>query len=288
MAPQILTDRKNFPQRVIDRLGASPIDFKEQWQSIQSSRHDADNHLAAGVLLPLQFIHHDSGNDPSAGEFTFQLIKRSILVAQAGDLSCPGGIVHPLADRILRPFLHIMPSLTKGTAGNYAQQRGHDIYRIMTLFLTTAIRESWEEIGLNPCYVQFLGPIPTYSLTLMRRIIFPFAGFVQSSWQGRPNQEVEKIIDIPLRSFFEKNNFRRCVLEGPPVASVNVSQRIELPAIAVRDRENHEEILWGATFDIVTRFLQIVLDFSLPNLSECPEVVHHLSKDYWSRRRQDE
>ncbi|MGD0274647.1 MAG: hypothetical protein ABSB79_01100 [Syntrophales bacterium] len=287
MIPQILTDRKNFPQRVIDRLGASPIDFREKWQSIQISGHDQDNHLAAGVLLPLQFIHHNSTTDISACEFTFQLIKRSSMVAQAGDLSCPGGMIHPLSDRILRPFLNVMPSLTKGTAGNYAQQRGHEVYRIMTLFLTTAIRESWEEIGLNPFYVQFLGPIPTYSLTLMRRIIFPFAGFVQSSWRGRPNREVEKIIDIPLRCFFEKNNFRRCILEEPPVASVNAAQRIELPAIAVRDRENREEILWGATFNIVISFLQIVLDFSFPDLSDCPVVVHHLSKDYWSGRWQD-
>jgi 8-oxo-dGTP pyrophosphatase MutT (NUDIX family) len=272
MIPQILFEQKPFLQNIIDRLGANSIDFEEKWKEIKNSISKSSTTFhAAAVLFLLQFT-------AAYGEFTIQLIKRSETVSQPGDLSFPGGAMHPLTDRLLQSAMDCLLPLMSGGAGRYSRQRGSEVDHLVRLFLATALRESWEEIGLNPCYVHFLGPLPTYSLTLFQRTIFPLVGFVRSSWRGRPNYEVEKILEVPVRIFFCCENFRRFILD------VN-TQTVELPAIAVRNREDQEEILWGATFNIIIRFLQITLDYTLPDLSSSPMVRRHLSEDYLTGRR---
>ena len=81
----------------------------------------------------------------------FQLIKRSSRVSQPGDLSCPGGMIHPVLDRLLRPLLIHGPfSIVRGPARIYASAAGTSLPENHALFLANALRESWEEIGLSP------------------------------------------------------------------------------------------------------------------------------------------
>ena len=171
---------------------------------------------AAGVLLPLLFRESIPGGK---GQFVFQLIKRSSLVPQSGDLSLPGGMLHPVLDRILRPLLIHGPfPILRGKARAICASQQAPSFRLITLFLTNALRESWEEIGLSPARVRFLGPLPTYSLTLFRRTIFPLAGFVENPGSLHPNREVEKIVRNPPFVFLPRGCLRllsdRCIRSG--------------------------------------------------------------------------
>jgi len=83
----------------------------------------------------------------------------------------------------------------------------------MTLFLANALRESWEEIRLSPFNIQFLGPLPCHSLILFRRTIFPLVGLVKKEPSYRTNREVERIVEIPIKSFFQADNYAHYLIE---------------------------------------------------------------------------
>ena len=81
-----LSNREQFLSLVIERLGRSPIDFKEKLDFIKRSKNRPEPHSAAGVLL---ILHHTGSHiqPGEQGEFIFQLIKRSARVSQPGNLT---------------------------------------------------------------------------------------------------------------------------------------------------------------------------------------------------------
>jgi 8-oxo-dGTP pyrophosphatase MutT (NUDIX family) len=279
VAPGLFTDPTGFPARVIDKLGTRHCDFRETFRQINLDR-EADRHgRAAGVLLPLLYREV---SPRGKGQFVFQLIKRSSLVPQPGDLSFPGGMLHPLLDRLLRPLLIHGPfRILGGKARGYALRQNGPAFPLITLFLTNALRESWEEIRLSPARVRFLGPLPTYSLTLFRRTIFPLVGFVENPGPPHPNREVEKIVEIPLSSFYSEEHFGCFRIDGPGSTG---RDSLEYPCLIHRDSDGMEEVLWGATFHIIISFLGIVMDYRLPEWRNGPVIVRNLRPDYLTGR----
>jgi 8-oxo-dGTP pyrophosphatase MutT (NUDIX family) len=277
--PGLLTDRTEFPAKIIEKLGIRHCEFQETFRRINVDRSTDLHRRAAGVLLPLLFREDFPGGN---GQFVFQLIKRSSLVPQPGDLSLPGGMLHPVLDHLLRPMLIHGPfPILRGAARTYALHQQASSFRLITLFLTNALRESWEEIRLSPARVRFLGPLPTYSLTLFRRTIFPLAGFVENSGPPRPNREVEKIVEIPLSSFYREDLFGCYRID----ASDSTGHRsLQYPCLIHRDSGGAEEVLWGATFHIIISFLEIVMDYRLPEWRNGPVIVRSLRPDYLTGR----
>ncbi|MDO8786025.1 MAG: CoA pyrophosphatase [Syntrophales bacterium] len=267
MDPGLLSQKDRFLDVVTKKLGHIPLDFSEKIQLLKRTSSTEDVNQAAGVLLLLHFRENPKPSDKQNGEFTFQLIKRSAKVAQPGDLSCPGGFLRPILDSCLRPLLTsgLIPVL-RGNALAYARERDAETFRIITLFLVNALRESWEEIRLSPRNVRFLGPLPTYSLTLYRRTIFPLVGFIKNPWQIRLNSEADRIVEIPLRSFFNEGNYGLYTAEISDQSRLNYEESC-YPCFIHRDDDGREEILWGATFNIAVNFLQAVLDYNLPDMS---------------------
>ena len=263
----LLSQKDEFLQRTTERLGATPLDYVETLSAIKASEKTKELNQAAGVLLLLHYKQTQKAPGGAAGEFYFQLIKRSTRVSQAGDLSCPGGMLQPLLDPFLSPLIvsGLIPILRSDPLA-HARRRDADTFRIMNLFLTNAIRESWEELRLNPCNISFLGPLPTYSLILFRRTIFPLVGFVKKEWRFRPNSEVDKVVEIPLRAFFEKESYCRYVIEASAQLKERDVSPLELPCLIHRDDEGREDILWGATLNIIHYFLHIVCGFMIPDL----------------------
>ena len=278
--------KDDFISLVVERLGRLSIDFSEKMNLVRESRKSADPLSAAGVLLLLRFREKPSINVHQHGEFTFLLIKRSSKVAQPGDLSCPGGMLNGFIDPLLRPIVsnRLLPTL-RGKAFNFAQKRGVDTFRKMTLFLTNALRETWEEINICPSKIVFLGPLPTYSLHLFRRTIFPLVGYVKHDWHFYPNSEVDRIVEIPLHSFFLEENYAvyRIELSGSLVS--NGHHPSDFPCLIYRDDQGHEDILWGATFYIIINFLQAVFDFKIPDLQAKRIVARILNPDYLTGRQ---
>ncbi|MDD5100420.1 MAG: hypothetical protein PHP66_05655 [Syntrophales bacterium] len=273
--PPLFSDRTLFPAFVIDKLGAHPSDFPETFCKILGTGRMNHHRQAAGVLLTLLFRE---STVVGKGEFVFQLIKRSSCVPQPGDLSFPGGMLHPVLDRLLRLFLIFYPSgILRGKARAYAHRPQSCSFRIITLFLANALRESWEEIRLFPNRVRFLGPLPSYRLTLFRRTIFPLAGFVEVPDMPRLSREVEKIVEIPLSAFFQNDHFGCIQIEAPDPSG---RSSLQYPCLIHTDADGIEEVLWGATFHIIVGFLGILMDYRIPEWMNGRMVRKKLQIDY--------
>ena len=274
-------DEKEFLARVIKSLGNHPSDFPEKMRQIAAAPESPSSPRAAGVLLPLVFRRTPAGRAAGEGEFCFQLIKRSRRVPQPGDLSCPGGVLHPVWDAVLRLLTIYGPfPILRGAARRHVFNRERETFRIITLFLTNALRESWEEIRLSPRRVRFLGPLPSYSLALFRRTIFPLAGYVDRPGVLRPNGEVERIVEIPLASFYREDLVGSLSIDAEDSTEPGGHRADPLPCLIHRDDAGIEEVLWGATFNIAVRFLEITLDYRLPEWRKGPAVRRTLSRDY--------
>ena len=279
---ECLSNKDQFLTLVVKRLGRNSIDYTEKMRFVQTTRKTENTHFAAGVLLLLYFKSIESmPRNNNKGEFFFQLIKRSSKVTQPGDLSCPGGLLHNFLDPLLRPLITSgLISTLQGDALKYVQMREIDTSRIITLFLTNAVRETWEETGLRPWEILFLGPLPSYSLQLFRLTIFPLVGFVKREWHFHPNQEVDTIVEIPLMNFFDERNYGLYHIETSSQLNTNRQNPREFPCLIIRDHQGKEDILWWATFTIILNFLKIVLNFEIPDLHKKRIIKRTLGPEY--------
>jgi 8-oxo-dGTP pyrophosphatase MutT (NUDIX family) len=278
---KFLSNKEQFLTLIVERLGRYSIDYTDKMRFIQTTRKSEEPHSGAGVLLLLHFRSKDPVSINNNGEFIFQLIKRSAKVTQPGDLSCPGGLLHNFLDPLLRPLItsRLIPIL-QGNALKYTQTKDHATSRMITLFLTNAAREAWEEMGLKPWNILFLGPLPSYSLHLFKRTIFPLVGLVKREWPFYPNSEVETIVEIPLTTFFDEKNYGRYHIETSNDVGAERQDPREFPCLIILDNQGKEEILWGATFFIIINFLKIVLNFEIPDLHEKRVIKRILGPEY--------
>ena len=206
------------------------------------------------------------------------LNKRSANVRQAGDLCCPGGRVSPRLDAGLATLLRLpmLPLARWPFWPDWRKQRPHNA-RWLRLMLATALRESVEEMRLNPFGLQFLGPLPQQHLVMFQRVIYPMVIWVTRQKRFYPNWEVEKIVCIPLRDLFNPAKYARYRLRiETPSTAENVNT---FPCFRYQ-KEDQTEILWGATFRITMVFLNYVFGFSPPDMDSLPEIRGHLSRAY--------
>ena len=199
----LLQEKDTFLRFVKDKLATVPVDYKEKNLQIEKSSQNGSRNLKAGVVLLLHFK-----TIQGKSEYVFQLIKRSEKVSQSGDISCPGGMLQPRLDYILSCFLKtgILPAMRSLTA-NHIQQEDKETIFLIRLFLSTALREAWEEVGLNPFNTMFLGALPSYSLTILARTIFPVVCLTPKSFTFKLSSEVEKVLELPLSFFFNGDNY---------------------------------------------------------------------------------
>jgi len=155
---------------------------------------------------------------------------------------------------------------------------------LIRLFLMNALRESWEEIGLDPLNVFFLGALPTYSLTFFSRTIFPLVSLVREPFDYRLSAEVEKVMEIPVDYFFQSSFYAELEIES---GSENSDPRynMKFPCLVVNDEVGHEDILWGATFNIIVNFLQTITGNPVPPSPPSRIVKKMLSPHYASGKR---
>jgi 8-oxo-dGTP pyrophosphatase MutT (NUDIX family) len=269
-----------FSSFVTDKLTAVTIDYKETHSLIAKANKTDSPHLEAGVVL---LLHYKSNQE--SPEYVFQLIKRSEKVKQAGDISCPGGILHPVIDKSGSFFLKagIIPALRKQIL-NYAVHKDKKTISLVRLFLTNALRETWEEIGLIPFNILFLGALPCYSLTSFARTIYPLVCLTPDPFKYRLSSEVDKILEIPLSFFFHSSNYASLEI-GTPMGGSASGQNNKFPCLVIPDETENVDILWGATFNIITNFLRIISDNSLPLPSASRTITKVLTNSYISGNR---
>ena len=210
------------------------------------------------------------------------LNKRSADVRQAGDLCCPGGRVSPRLDAGLAKLLRL-PLLPLARWPFWSDWRKKQPYntRWLRLLLATALRESVEEMRLNPFGLNFLGPLPPQALVMFQRMIFPMVIWVTRQKRFYPNWEVEKIVSIPLRDFFNPAQYARYRLR---IETPSTGEYVNTSPCFKYEKEDETEILWGATFRITMAFLNCVFGFSPPDADSLPEVRGRLSRTYHSNK----
>jgi hypothetical protein len=202
-------------------------------------------------------------------------------VRQGGDLCCPGGTADSRIDSLIARLLTLPGSpLTLWAHWREVQGCYPEEARIIPQLLATGLRESWEEMRLNPFLTRFLGPLPSQCLLLFRRVIHPMVAWV--SWQKRfiPSWEVEKIVMIPVRRLLEPEHYVRYRLEVPPEMEWRfVGKPDDFPCFRFVEG-GQVELLWGVTFRIVTLLLELVFDFKVPSMASLPVVTGAIYESY--------
>lgn len=209
------------------------------------------------------------------------LNKRSMKVKQAGDLCCPGGSLSTRLDSYLASLLHLPGSpLTRWPYWSLWRERQPDRAADLAVIFAASLRESFEEMRLNPLGVKLLGLLPSQQLVMFRRVIYPLVCWIPRQRRFRSNWEVAKVVYIPLRDLLNPKKYARYRLhiEVSPQNGKNPGVR-EFPCFVHQDKDATEN-LWGATFRITMAFLDIVFEFTPPALDNLPVVTGSLDHNY--------
>lgn len=251
-------------------------------QKIRSAYTDVS--LPSSAVLFLLGIHRFPGQARSEPCLIFN--ERSQQVRQPGDLCFPGGGVMPRFDPILARLLNLPGSpLARWPHWSDWRRNYPNVASRMALCLATGLRESFEEMKLNPFGITFLGPLPPQRLVMFRHVIFPVVGWIGRQKSFKPNWEVAKIVRMPLRDFFNPGNYAlfRLQYEG---AAENLIRHNASDFISFTPRlSTGTAPLWGATFRIVLTFLETVFGFRPPDNATLPVVSGRLERHYATGKR---
>lgn len=264
---------KSHISRALDEANQCDRLFSEEMNDLRS---------ASGVLLLLGQQGSENGSLP---EPCLILNKRSRNIRQPGDLCCPGGRVSPRLDSYIAKLLPL-PGFPLGRWPYWARWRARcpREARWLALLLATSLRESLEEMRLNPLSVQFLGVLPSHRLLMFRRTIHPMVGWVSGQKRFFPNWEVEKIVSVPLRKLLDPGYYARYRLHIAPEMEQRVHRKTEDYPCFLHQEKDETELLWGATYRIVTLFLKLVFGFIPPPLETLPIVPGMLNESYLNQR----
>lgn len=237
-----------------------------------------DRVRSSSVLMLLGRQPAENGADP---EICLVLNKRSKHVLQGGDLCCPGGTINSRLDSTLARALSL-PGLPLSRWSHWTdlQRKCPEEARLLSTLLVTALRESWEEMRLNPLGVRFLGPLPSQCLIVFRRVIHPMVAWIPRQKRFHPNWEVERIVSIPLRSLLDPANYALYLLDVPPGLRWRLPGREHRYPCFLYSSRGNREMLWGVTFRIVMSLVEMVFNFNLPDVARLPVVHGVLEESY--------
>ncbi|MEJ2473989.1 MAG: CoA pyrophosphatase [Desulfobacterales bacterium] len=274
---KILNDAEGLPKHVEHKLqeyaGGSAVFDDDILYSPRAS---------AVLFLLGRRRPRDYGDD--TGPFLI-LNKRSAKVKQPGDLCCPGGSIVPRLDVTLARLLRLRGSPLARWAGwpEWRERRQQEAFSL-SLLLATGLRESFEEMRLNPFGIRFLGFLPPARLVMFRRVIYPMVCWISGQVRFFPNWEVEKVVAVPLSRLMEATNYARCVMT---IAVSNDSRHArdikEFPCF-LHNFDGRTERLWGATFRITMSFLDLVFGFTPPAVENLQAVQGTLGRHYLTGR----
>jgi 8-oxo-dGTP pyrophosphatase MutT (NUDIX family) len=123
--------------------------------------------------------------------------------------------------------------------------------------LVTALRESHEEIGLDPRHVEVIGRVDDF-ITVSQFHVTPFVGVIEAlvapyPWQPQAS-EVAEILEIPVRHLLDPSNL---VMETRRLADGRIGP--------MESYKWGEHVVWGATARMLRNFLEVALLTADPN-----------------------
>ncbi len=113
----------------------------------------------------------------------------------------------------------------------------------------TALRETWEEIGIRPEDVRILGRLNDV-LTITRYQVSPIVGVI--SWPYEVHlemNEVARVFTIPLMWLAQPENWNKVEIQD---------QEEPLPFPVITYKSFDGEVLWGASARITHNFLEVL------------------------------
>lgn len=234
---------------------------------------------ASAVLFPLT---RKCPGSRSHDNICLVLNKRSQMVKQPGDLCFPGGAISRGLDPKLAQFMRLpfFPLSRWPYWSKWQRERPRQARRLALLF-ATSMRESFEEMALNPLGVQFLGPLPPQRLVMFKREIFPFVGWIRNQGRFFINREVEKIVHIPLNELLNWGNYARYkLLFNVPKGPVESGAFQYFPCFLHRTMMG-TDVLWGATYRIIMVFLDLIFGFKEPVMDGLEVVNGVIDETYY-------
>ncbi len=114
--------------------------------------------------------------------------------------------------------------------------------------LNTALRESYEEVGIQPEHVSILARLDDLSTFSTNYTISPFVGLIPYPYPFRPNPvEVAIVFDVPVS-----------VWADPAVGRSYLRTRDDGATIEDYEFYVNGQVIWGATARIVRHLLSII------------------------------
>ena len=112
----------------------------------------------------------------------------------------------------------------------------------------TAIRETWEEVGVLPKDVNILGAISDLFVPASNFLVSPIIGYTEEKPRFIPEvKEVDRIIETPLKQLFELETRKQKILE------IGGKIKLDTPYFDISN-----EVVWGATAMILGEFIQVI------------------------------
>jgi 8-oxo-dGTP pyrophosphatase MutT (NUDIX family) len=112
----------------------------------------------------------------------------------------------------------------------------------------TAIRETYEEIGVLPEDIDVVMPFSEIYIPPSNFLVFPYLGVSETELTFNPNaDEVDAIIELPLAVFLDDSIITSSLMQ------TSYSQSIMVPAFKFE-----EHIVWGATAMIMSELKETI------------------------------
>jgi len=101
----------------------------------------------------------------------------------------------------------------------------------------TAIRETYEEIGVPKRHVKILKALTTLYIPPSNFMVYPFLGIITTTPNFKIQEdEVEEVIEVPLSHFVDEHNMVKTFV------TTSYKANVEVPAFRLNGH-----IVWGAT-----------------------------------------
>jgi 8-oxo-dGTP pyrophosphatase MutT (NUDIX family) len=108
----------------------------------------------------------------------------------------------------------------------------------------TALREAWEELGLEPDAVEVVAQLDGLGTVGSRFTIVPFVGFLREPPVLVPSpREVVRVLEVPISELLGPETYR------------NEHWPTRIAELDIHFYELEDETVWGATARILTGFL---------------------------------
>jgi 8-oxo-dGTP pyrophosphatase MutT (NUDIX family) len=112
---------------------------------------------------------------------------------------------------------------------------------------TTALRETYEEVGINPELIKVIGNLSTLYIPPSNFDVHPFIAYTNEKPAMKNNYEVAKIIEVDLEELIAPENLIQKTIDH------RFGKLHNVPCFSVQN-----EIIWGASAMIISELLEVI------------------------------